>query len=416
MPKNSLHIAHYTNVYKPMKNGVVTSVETLRKGQLAQGHKVYVVAPTLGDKSFAQERFVFTVPAITLPNQEYPFALPYDPTITGVLRGVQPDLLHAHHPVGLGRHARFCSRRLGLPLVFTFHTWYEDFAHYFSRYIPFVTEKHVGRLIRFWIRRFLKNCHHVVAPSIHARTRILEAYSDVLGEDDLSVIPTGIETTVFSQFQKEESREQLGWEKDQRYLVSCGRLSREKNFHGLLEALGRMESEAKLVILGEGDLRPELLRQASRLGLQDRLELPGNVDRDTLARYFSAADLFAFASANETQGLVVLEAMAAQTPVVVVGEGGVAEFVQDGINGFTADNHPSALATSLDRALKATDLTRLKLNAHKTAMSFSVETQASKMLEVYEKARLRQEAAEVTSRDRGDFSWNSRPLQALTQR
>ena len=122
MKKESLHIAHYTNVYKPMKNGVVSSVESLRKGQMEEGHSVYVVAPSPSDKTYEQERFVFNIAAITLPNQEYPFALPYDPTLSRVLRGVQPDILHTHHPVGLGRYARRLSKRLERPLVFTFHT------------------------------------------------------------------------------------------------------------------------------------------------------------------------------------------------------------------------------------------------------------------------------------------------------
>jgi 1,2-diacylglycerol 3-alpha-glucosyltransferase len=385
-----LHIAHYTNVYKPMRNGVVTSVESFRRGQLDQGHSVYVVAASPMNKSYQQERFVFNVAAITLWQQQYPFALPYDPTITGVLRGLQPDLLHTHHPMGLGRLARCCSQRLGVPLVFTFHTWYEDFSHYFSKYIPFVSERQFSRFVRYLIRKFLMRCHHVVAPSEYTRSRILDAYGDVLEEKDLSVVPTGIDPKPFARYSKEEARALLGWEPEERFLVSCGRLSKEKNFDVLIEAVSQMKERPKLVILGDGDLKPELRKQLENLGLRDRVELPGNVDRDEVARYFAAADLFTLASPNETQGLVVLEAMAAGTPTVVVGEGGIKDFVKDNVNGVTAKNNPEALARALDLALRS-DLSRLSQNARQTASSLNVASQAKRMSDVYAKAMRKQQ-------------------------
>ena len=395
MEKESLHIAHYTNVYKPMKNGVVSSVESLRRGQMDEGHSVYVVAPSPSDKTYEQERFVFNIAAITLPNQEYPFALPYDPTLSRVLRGVQPDILHTHHPVGLGRYARRLSKRLERPLVFTFHTWYEDFSHYFSRYMPFVSEEQVARFIRYWIGNFVKRCHHIVAPSHHTRSRILDAYGNILREGDVSVVPTGIEAAAFAKYDKEQARAALGWKAGDRYVVSCGRLSREKNFEMVINAVAQMEEKTKLVILGEGDLRPELEKQIEALGLQGLVELPGNVEQDQVARYFAAADLFSFASANETQGLVVLEAMAAGTPTVVVNEGGIKDFVRDGENGITADNNTQALAQAMDRALRTPELERLRSKAKETAWSMSVESQTRRISEVYSRAMLKQRSGVV---------------------
>lgn len=395
MNQKSLHIVHYTNVYKPMKNGVVSSVESFRRGQIDQGHAVYVVAPSPRDKSYVQERFVFNIAAITLPNQEYPFALPFDPNANRVLRGLRPDLLHTHHPVGLGSYAGLWSRRLKIPLVFTFHTWYEDFAHYFSRYIPFIGEEQVAKLIRFWIRKFVKRCHHVVAPSEFTRSRILNAFGETLRSEDITVVPTGIDTRAFTKYGKLEARSLLGWKPQERYLVSCGRLSREKNFDLLLDAVAKMEKKSKLVILGDGDLKPVLERRVQELGLQGQVKLPGNVEKDQVARYFAAADLFAFASPNETQGLVVLEAMAAGTPTVVVREGGVKEFVKDNLNGITADNHPLALARALDRALNVSDLTKLREKARETALSFSVERQTRRLSEVYARAIEKQAKLDV---------------------
>ena len=392
MRYEKLHIAHYTNVYKPMKNGVVTSVESFRRGQMEQGHAVYVVAPSPQDKSYVQERFVFNIAAVTLPTQGYPFALPYDPTLTRVLRGIQPDILHTHHPVGLGRFARSWSERLRLPLVFTFHTWYEDFSHYFSRYLPFISEEQVAGMIRYWIRKFIKRCHHIVAPSQHTRDRILQAYGDVLSGDDVSVVPTGIDTDAFSKYAKAEARTYLGWKPEQKYLVSCGRLSREKNFDVLIDAVARMEDKPRLVILGEGDLRPTLEAQIKQQGLEGLVELPGNVETDEVARYFAAADFFAFASPNETQGLVVLEAMAAGTPTVVVREGGIKDFVRDNFNGITTDNNSQALADALERVLELEDMDGLRERARRTAKSLNVASQTRRMLEVYAKAMQKQRA------------------------
>lgn len=390
MLSQPLKIAHYTNVYKPMKNGVVSSVDSFRRGQLDQGHSVYIVAPTPRDKNYVPEESVFNITAVTLPNQAYPFALPYDPTIIRVLREIKPDVLHTHHPVGLGRYAGHWSQRFSIPLVFTFHTWYEDFSHYFSRYLPFVSEEQVGSFIRFWIRKFVARCHQVVAPGKQTRTRLLEFYGDILSEDDVAVVPTGIDIALFSHYAKNEARASLNWAPEQRYLVSCGRLSREKNFELLIDSFARMEESAKLIILGDGDLRPDLEKQILRLGLQERVELPGNVCRSQVARYFSAADLFCFASPNETQGLVVLEAMAAGTPTVVVEGGGVMDFVRDDVNGLIAENNPNALCKTLDRALRSSGLDRLRQNAVHTAAQFSIENQTREMSKVYARAIQRQ--------------------------
>jgi glycosyltransferase involved in cell wall biosynthesis len=165
--------------------------------------------------------------------------------------------------------------------------------------------------------------------------------------------------------------------------------------------VAQIEEKTNLVILGDGDLRPELVRQVEALGLEGLVELPGNVEQDQVARYFAAADLFSFASANETQGLVVLEAMAAGTPTVVVNEGGIKDFVRDGENGITTDNNPQALAQAMDRVLRTPDLERLRSKARETAWSFSVESQTRRISEVYSRAMRKQRSA-VDSRAQGD--------------
>jgi glycosyltransferase involved in cell wall biosynthesis len=126
---------------------------------------------------------------------------------------------------------------------------------------------------------------------------------------------------------------------DERVLLSVSRLSEEKNVDFLIDALAllvyRCTIPCKLVIVGEGKERDRLRAKLESHSLQDRVLLVGDVPQSELPAFYALADLFVFASRSETQGMVILEAMAAGLPVVAVRSSGINDFVRNGFNGFT---------------------------------------------------------------------------------
>ena len=382
MLSNHLHIAHYTNVYKPLLNGVAVSVESFRRTLISLGHQVYVFAPAAGEYRDL-ERFIIRYPAFELPLQNYPVAVPSSSTADHFLRIAKPDLLHAHHPAILGRAALVHSERHGLPLVFTYHTRYHDYAHYAA---PFPQDK-VGDLITHWLGHFMACCHRVVVPSESIKVMVEEIYGLSAG---VEVVATGVDSRHFLPGNKRLARRSLGWSDSDLILVSVGRLAREKNFSFLLESIALLSQTAlpwRLMIVGEGDERQALKERARDLGLHNRVVFVGPVAFSDMPLYLQASDLFCFASVTETQGLATLEAMATGLPVVAVRASGTSDVMTDGVEGFLTDPSPTAMAKAIQQMLEQPELRRrCGQKAIETAAGCTPMTQARRLVEVYRHA------------------------------
>lgn len=373
-----LRVGMFTNVYLPSTNGVVVSVETFRKALTKLGHDVFIFGPDSGD---IEDRapFVFRYPSIELPMQKYPLTLPVSPFVDHVIKNVKLQVLHANHPALLGRAAERKSQELNLPLVFTYHTKYTDYSHYAE---PF-SQENVKEFIDHWLASFMTSCHHVVVPSESIKDMLYEKY-DITGE--VTVVPTGIDLGKFSAEFREPSRRKLNCDPEVKYLVSVGRLAKEKSFDVLLKAFARLDREdTRLVIIGSGDEMKNLQALADTLGVAERVIFTGLIDSEEVPRYLAAADLFVFASVTETQGLVTLEAMASSLPVVAVDASGTREAVHESCSILT-EHDADALATGIEEMLNREDLATLREAARKRAEGFGLIPQGKAMVEVYYKA------------------------------
>ena len=326
-----MHIAHFSNYYLPVINGVVRSISGFRKSLIDLGHTVFVFAQGAPDYE-DQEAFIFRYPMIKLPLQvEVPTAIPISPFVDRLLPPLKLDVIHTHHPFLLGQVAAEKSKELDVPLVFTFHTRYRDYTHYFP--IPQeIVQDFVKTAIHTWLADFIQRCNHVVVPSESMREVLVAEYGI---ENKLTAIPTGIDLHPYLGVDRDAMRSELGWESDF-VLISAGRLVPEKNWKTLVQAAGKAYQEIpnlRLVILGDGPGKKDLRKLADQLGLGTRLELPGSVPFDRIPGYLKAADLFGFASITETQGLVTMEGLAAGLPAVAVNATGTKDVIQVGTDG-----------------------------------------------------------------------------------
>ena len=217
-----MHIAHFTNTYYPVVSGVVRSVSTFRKALTELGHDVFVFAqnePGYED----QEPFIFRYPALDLglPN-DFPATIPFSPHIDYVFPALKVDVVHSHHPVLLGQAAANKAQDHDLPLVFTFHTRYREYSHYFPLSQESVQE-FVKNTIDSWLRIYLRRCQHIVVPSDSIRQILVREY----GVKGLTtVVPTGIELEPFQTADGTSIREKHAW-KDDFVLISVGRLAKD---------------------------------------------------------------------------------------------------------------------------------------------------------------------------------------------
>ncbi|MBX3170233.1 MAG: glycosyltransferase [Candidatus Eremiobacteraeota bacterium] len=373
--QDRLRVAMFTNVYLPVTNGVVVSVESFRQALTRLGHHAYVMAPACGE---IEDRapYVFRYPALELPLQKYPLTLPVSPYVDQVLRNLKPQVLHANHPALLGRVAERKSEELDLPLVFTYHTRYADYSHY-AHPLP---EESVKEFIQTWLGEFMARCHHLVVPSQSIKNLLLETY-ELSGP--ISVVPTGVDLEHFAPRDRAEARAQLGWPLQPKVFLSVGRLAKEKNFELLLQAFARLqEPGARLVILGSGDEKSALEKLAHQLGLRERCQFAGSVAHKDLPTYLAAADVFAFASLTETQGLATLEALAVGLPVAAVDASGTRDIVSPDCSLLTPAE-PAALARAMGEMAGRQGMASL---ARAQAARFGQLEQGRRLVEAYEQA------------------------------
>ncbi|MCI0393339.1 MAG: glycosyltransferase [Chloroflexi bacterium] len=393
--KSRLHIALYSNAYHPVISGVVRSVAAFRQALTAMGHNVFVFAQGATDYE-DEEPFIFRYPALELPlTHNIPLPVPISAFIDRVIPHLKLDVIHSHHPALLGQTAVNKAEEHQLPLVFTYHTRYEEYSHYL-RLLP---QELMKKVIKRWVGDYMSRCQHVVVPAGSIQRMLQEEYGIV---ERVTVLPTGIDLTPFQRADGRAVRQQQGWGQD-RVIISVGRLEPEKNWPTLITAVARVMAsypDLRLALLGGGDERPELEALAGELGVAERVYFAGPIPMSQVPAYLKAADLFCFASITETQGLVTMEAMAAGLPVVAVRATGTADVIEDGIDGLLADNDSEALAAALGRILADDNLAQaLRQAAGRKVATFAIEKQAQKLAEVYHQAMADKAAGHSVSVD-----------------
>ncbi|MFN2448877.1 MAG: glycosyltransferase [Candidatus Baltobacteraceae bacterium] len=325
----------FTEVYRPVVNGVVASIDALAAGLRELGHEVSVFAPG-APGSDRDEPPVFRIPSLPLP-----IASPYRLTVPHVRRGPRHavidhlQIVHAHSPFVTGWMAARIARRLRVPLIYTYHTRLEEYAHY----VPFEANA-TKRAAEALTRTYANTADAVVVPTHAMQERLLELGVEV----PIEIVPSGIDLELFGGGRRSDAlRTRLGVKPGQRLLFTVSRLAREKNIDLLLHALARTRVPALLAIAGEGPYEPDLRALVQSLGLQDRVVFIGPVQREELPHYYASADAFVFASVTETQGMVLAEALAAGASVIAAD----VPQVRDVLGGAGAVAAPDASAFAL---------------------------------------------------------------------
>ncbi len=382
-----LKIGLFSESFHPIQNGVTTSVLTLVSELRSLGHHVWVFAPEHGNLHEPETNVVRFPSFITQFNSEYPLAYPFLPrmTLKTHLEKLKMDVVHTHTPFILGLTGADLAIERGIPLISTFHTLYSQYSHY----ITFLPEAFTQGILEAFIPWYYNRCTMILCPS-----KSTAAYLKQQGVSrPIEVIPTGVPlpaNEVLTLESRMNVRKSLGIEIDTPLALYAGRLAPEKNLDWLLEVffeVRRRSPSAKLAFAGGGNLMETLQAHASQLGIEGSVLFLGAKSRAEMDGLYAAADVFCFPSPSETQGLVVGEARAAGTPVVVIDSGGAPETVQHGEDGFRVamgDTETFAdriLSLLEDRALRERFSANCLLNARK----HTPQMMAQKVLEVYRK-------------------------------
>jgi glycosyltransferase involved in cell wall biosynthesis len=385
-----MRVLFVSDVYFPRVNGVSTSIRTFRGDLARAGVESVLVAPEYprvgGGTAADTEPGIIRVPSGGVPGDPEDRRFhsgPLKRTLNGEL-AARVDLVHIHTPFIAHYAAVRFARENGLPVVATYHTFFEDYLHH---YVP-VLPRGIGR----WLaRRFtLSQCRDVAAlisPSAPMRDALL-AYGVTT---PIEVLPTGLPAESFVCGDGARFRQQFDLPADRPLLLYVGRVAYEKNIDFLLRMFVKLRArrpDALFVIAGEGPALPHLTRLARELGIESQVRFIGYLDRSTeLPDCYAAGDAFVFASRTETQGLVLLEAMAQGTPVVSTAELGTRSILTPACGAFVVyeDEEAFAAATAEALALPKDDPRRGQLRAH--AESWASQAMAQRLAAFYDRVR-----------------------------
>ncbi len=317
-----------TDWYEPVINGVVTSVLMLRRELEARGHEVRVVTLSNSIHSY-KDGNIYYMGSVSA-GRIYPGARLKMNRTRSLLRELaawQPDIIHSQCEFSTFRVASALSNRLGVPIVHTYHTVYEDYTHYFS---PSVR---VGRYVVTAFSRWI--CGHTAC--IVAPTRKVEQLLRRYGiHCRIEVIPTGVDLRAFRNSRPERQaalRQQWNLPQDHTILLYLGRMAKEKNLETLIDQIASSgRRDVTLLLVGDGPDREAVLNYAR--SRQVPFVYTGMVPHDEAPDYYRLGDIFVTASTSETQGLTYFEALAAGLPVLCLRDSCVEGVVEDGVNGW----------------------------------------------------------------------------------
>ncbi|MGV3486285.1 MAG: glycosyltransferase [Planctomycetaceae bacterium] len=381
----------FTNTYLPHVGGVARSVSTYEEEFRRRGHEVRIIAPQFEGAEESTE-YVLRIPAIQNFNgSDFSVRIPQPGLISDYLDVFQPEIIHSHHPFLLGDSALRAAWRRGLPLVFTHHTLYENYTHY----VPLDSEA-MQRVAIQMATEYCNLCTQVIAPS--------ESIAELLVKRQvvtpIRAIPTGIDLNHFGGGDGAPVRNKYKIPADALVIGHVGRLANEKNLDYLARAVGQFlakHPDAYWLLVGTGESAASIKEIVGQIANPRQLIMTGCLTGQDLVNAYTAMDLFVFASQSETQGMVLVEAMAARTPVVAIDGPGVRDVLND-VNGrmLAGNAGEDEFAAALEEITSDRDalVGRGEL-ARESVHDFGLDVCSDRMLELYQQL-IEQNAAERT--------------------
>jgi glycosyltransferase involved in cell wall biosynthesis len=369
-----------SDVYFPRVNGVSTSIETFRATLAACGVEVRLIAPRYGDEP--DQHGITRVPARRVAFDPEDRLMAWKPLREAVRReAANCDLIHVQTPFAAHYAGLRAARERGIPVLATYHTFFEEYLHH---YAPLAPRGITRAIARRFSRAQCNDLDAVIVPSMAMRERLM-AYGV---ERPMHVLPTGIPLARFAAGDRGAGRARFNIPPDRPVALFVGRVAHEKNIDFLIDAVAHARDRVPdllLLITGEGPASQALRARVARLGLERHVAFLGYLDRHRdLPDCYAAADVFVFASRTETQGLVLLEAMAMGTPVVALAAMGTRDILGPGRGCLVPRDDIDDFAAKLVTVLLDGDLrARLAKEATNLAAEWSDAGMARRLAALY---------------------------------
>lgn len=386
-----MNVAIFTDTYPPFVNGVSTSCYNLANVFKKHGHNVLIVAPRTSDGPLEYKDGIISMPGIQAKNfYGYRLTKFFDRRAFNMIKEFKPDVIHNQTDVAVGVFARKVAKKLKCPLVYTYHTNYEDYTYIVTHG---VLDRAAKKVVRLYSNGIANNATEFITPSDKTKNFMRQTGSDKY----INCIPTGIDFSLFSDenFDQEKAKafkQEHNIDPDTKIILVLGRLAKEKsvdvslsNYAAFLKAYP--EIKIKMLIVGDGPGRRELELLSHELHISQNVEFLGSVPASEVSFYYHLADVYTSASTTETQGLTFMEAMSSGTIVFARYDDNLCGTIIDNQTGFFFTDE----ASSVEKLYRIFNLTKeekdkIKDNAYKIVDIYSVERFYESILGVYNRA------------------------------
>jgi 1,2-diacylglycerol 3-alpha-glucosyltransferase len=387
-------IGIFTDTYPPDVNGVASASQTLKEVLEAHGHEVIVVTTGLkGQKRLSFQDHIMRIPGFSLRFlYDYRMAFFFNQEAYRELRKIPFDIIHVQQEFGISMFGRICANAFEVPLVYTYHTSYEDYSDYFSHGRK-IQDRIAKNAIKNIVRKIVSMKGEIVTPSQKSRLML----KDYGLNRYINVVPNAIDLGIF--YQKQDPEQEKAFRKEhgigeRKILLYLGRVATEKNISEVVEGYEKYrdrypEEDPILLLVGGGPLEKKLHERVLSSPYASSILFLGSVPHEKTPFYYSIADGFLCASTSETQGLTYSEAIASGTIVLAKYDFNLEGFIQDGVTGFFFDDE-EAFVEKIHRVitLSPEEKDRIRKAADERNRSlFSSESYYERILHVYEKAK-----------------------------
>ena len=387
-----MKVAFFNDTYRPYMSGVITAMDRFAFALKKEEYSVLMVVPGQWTPPWRDEENenVHELPSIPVPGFDglricTPILGEGHLTIADKVDD-DIDIVHAHSPFILGRIGAKLAEKRNIPLVFTCHSIYPQYSNYF----PLVSEL-AADVLRDYMADYCSRCDLILAPSGYAKSKLLEWGVT----RPIEVLPSGVQVKKIRQKKMEIAENEhafksskyssLGLSVDANLMLFVGRLDTQKNISFLFDVLKTLPGhDTELVVIGEGPAHQEMVQDAEEAGVGKNVHFTGKIAFEEVIEWLCVADVFCFPSVFETQGLVVVEAMAAGLPVVALDSPTSKELLTDQKEGFLTSDSAKCFARKVNQLLEDPILyNRMSVQAAKKAEEYSIEILTSRLIEFY---------------------------------
>ena len=355
-----MRIGIFTDTYPPFINGVSTSITMLQKALTDKGHKVYIVTVNPENMSYKydEDDSVIRIPGIPVGIYDYRLTGIYPIRAINKIKKWNLDVIHSHTEFGIGTFARIISKQLQIPLVHTYHTMYEDYVHYITKgHFDKSSKKIVEYLTKFYCDKTAKE---LIVPSTKTYKLFKEKYKF---DKNVHIVPTGVEVERF--YKENVSKEEIA------------KIKKELNLK---------KDDIVILYVGSGPDYEKYIQMAEKLKIKNNILFTNAIPWEDMPNYYNLADVFVTASKTETQGLTVIEAMAASLPVVCIEDESFSNVVINHLNGRTFTDDKEYKMALLETIKDKKQLEKMAKQARITAEAHSLKYYAESILDVYNSA------------------------------